>query len=203
MAPARLGRGQRPNQRLKLRSATLRPHSLRPQLTRDPLGSGASPVTVHREATVRFTIPAVLLLVVARPVQAQTACRLVGVWELVSGKADGQAYPTTLHQLKFITRNRWVWIAKDDSSPKELRTSADSLQMFRTTGAGSGTYTVQGTTYTENVEFFADPAYIGQSIPFSCRTEGDRLYQTGNLPILQDGKKVRDLKLEEVYRRVE
>jgi len=158
----------------------------------------------HRqEATVRFTIPAVLLLVIARPVQAQTGCRLVGVWELVSGKADGQPYPTTLHRLKFITRNRWVWIARDDSSAKELRTTADSLQMFRTTGAGSGTYTVQGTTYTEKIEFFSDPAYIGQAVPFSCRTEGDRFYQTGNLPILQGGRKIRDVKLEEVYRRVE
>ena len=164
-------------------------------------GNGVSPATIDREATVRFTIPAVLLLVIARPVQAQTGCRLVGVWELVSGKADGQPYPTTLHQLKFITRNRWVWIAKDDSSAKELRTTADSLQMFRTTGAGSGTYTVQGTTYTEKIEFFSDPAYIGQSIPFSCRTEGDRFYQTGNLPILQGGKKIGDLKLEEVPAR--
>ena len=152
---------------------------------------------------MRFTIPTVLLLVIARPVQAQTGCRLVGVWELVSGKADGQPYPTTLHQLKFITRNRWVWIAKDDSSAKELRTTADSLQMFRATGAGSGTYTVQGTTYTEKIEFFSDPAYIGQAVPFSCRTEGDRFYQTGNLPILQGGRKIRDVKLEEVYRRVE
>ena len=152
---------------------------------------------------MRVTIPAVLLLVVARPAQAQTACQPAGVWELESGKIDGQAYSKTLHQLKFITRNRWVWIAKDDSGPKELKTTADSLRMFRTTGSGSGTYAVQGTTYTEKIEFFSDPAYIGLSLPFSCRIEGDRFYQSGMLPILQDGKKVRDLRLEEVYRRIE
>ena len=75
--------------------------------------------------------------------------------------------------------------------------------MFRRSGAGSGTYTVLGATYTEKIEFFFDPAYIGRSIPFSCRTEGDRFYQSGDLPIFQDGKKVRDLRIEEVYRRVE
>lgn len=152
---------------------------------------------------MRFTIPAVVVLLVARPVSPQTTCRLVGVWELISGKANGQPYPTTLHQLKFITRNRWIWIAKDDSGPKELTTTADSLKMFRTIGAGSGTYTLQGATYTEKIEFFSDPAYVGQSIPFSCRTAGDRFYQSGSLPILQGGKKVRDLQLEEVYKRVE
>jgi hypothetical protein len=181
----------------------LRRRAARPQLKRDPLGGWAAPTTIYSEAIVRFTILAVLFLVVARPVQAQAGCQLIGVWQLVSGKSDGQPYPTTLHQLKFITRNRWVWIAKDDSGPKELKTTADSLQMFRTTGAGSGTYTVQGATYTEKIEFFPDPAYIGQSLPFSCRTESDRFYQTGSLPILQGGKKVRDLKLEEVWRRVE
>jgi hypothetical protein len=152
---------------------------------------------------VRFTMPAVLVLLVARPAQAQTACQPAGVWELESGKIDGQAYPKTLHQRKFITKNRWVWIAKDDAGPKELKTAADSLQMFRTAASGSGTYTVQGTTYTEKIEFFSDPAYIGLSLPFSCRTEGDRFYQSGMLPIFQDGKKVRDLRLEEVYRRIE
>jgi hypothetical protein len=152
---------------------------------------------------VRLTIPAVLLLVIARPAQAQTGCQLVGVWELVSGQIGGQPSPKTLHQLKFITRNRWIWIAKNDSGPKQLQTAADSLRMFRNIAAGSGTYTVQGTTYTEKIEFFSDPAYIGLSLPFACRTEGDRFYQTGTLPVFEGGKKVRDLPIAEVYRRVE
>jgi hypothetical protein len=152
---------------------------------------------------VRLTIPAVLLLLIARPAQAQTGCQLVGVWELVSGQIGGQPTPKTLHQLKFITRNRWVWIARDDSGPKQLQTQADSLRMFRSVAGGSGTYMVQGTTYTEKIEFFSDPAYIGLSLPFTCRTEGDRFYQTGTLPVFEGGKKVRDLPIAEVYRRVE
>ena len=46
-------------------------------------------------------------------------------------------------------------------------------------------------------------SYIGKAVPFSCRTEGDRFYQSGNLPIFEGGKKIRDSKLEEVWKRVE
>jgi hypothetical protein len=143
------------------------------------------------------------LLLLPRLTPAQSSCKLVGVWELVSGKADGQPYPATLHQIKFITKNRWAWVSRQDTVIKELKTTADTLRALSTTGAGSGTYTVQGTTYTEKIEFFSDLAYLGQSLPFSCRTEGDRFYQTGNIPIFENGKKVRDLKIEEVYRRIE
>jgi hypothetical protein len=40
-------------------------------------------------------------------------------------------------------------------------------------------------------------------LPFTCRTEGDRLYESGNVPVLQNGARVKDVRLEEVWRRVE
>ena len=63
--------------------------------------------------------------------------------------------------------------------------------------------TVQGTTYTEQLDYFADPAYVGKAVPFTCRTEGDRFYQSGIFPVLEGGKKVRDITFEEVWKRVE
>jgi len=153
---------------------------------------------------MRAAFLAVLLpLVAAVPLRAQSSCQLVGVWELVSGKGDTASYPANLHQWKIITRTHWAWIAKVDGGPTELKTVADSLQVFRNTGAGSGTYTLQGNTYTERIEFFADPEYLGRSIPFTCRTEGDRFYQTGDFPIVEGGRTVRTVHLEEVYRRIE
>ncbi|MGA2381905.1 MAG: hypothetical protein ABSG61_00565 [Gemmatimonadales bacterium] len=153
---------------------------------------------------MRATTIAVLFpLVFSVPLHAQSRCRLVGVWELVSGKADGQPYPANLHQWKFITRARWAWVAKRDTTVTEMKTASDSLKVANTTEGAGGTYTLQDTTYTEKIEFFPDRAYVGLSVPFACRTEGDRFYQTGGMPILEGGRTVRTLKLEEVWRRIE
>ena len=86
---------------------------------------------------------------------------------------------------------------------KELKSAADSLQAFRTMISGGGTYTLTGNTYKETLEYFADPTYLGLSIEFTCRTEGDRFIQTGNLPTMEGGKKVGEVPLEEVWRRLE
>jgi hypothetical protein len=153
---------------------------------------------------MRAAVIAVLLpLLASVPLQAQNSCRPVGVWELVSGKADTASYPAAMHQVKIITRTHWVFIARYDSIIREMKTAADSLQVFRTSGAGGGTYTLQGTTYTEKIDFFSDPAYIGMSLPYTCRTEGDRFIQTGTFPEQQGGKTVHTWRLEEVYRRIE
>ncbi len=152
---------------------------------------------------MRIALLAVAALLVANPARAQSGCRVTGVWELVTGKVDGQPYPAASHMVKFITRNHWAWVTRDDSVPMQLRTTADSLAASQANAGGSGTYTVSGSTYTETITYFPDPAYIGMSIPFTCRVDGDRFYQTGNFPILRDGKKVRDALLEEVYRRIE
>ncbi len=152
---------------------------------------------------MRIALLAVPLLLLASPAVAQSKCQLVGVWEMVSGKADGKPYPVGLHDRKFITRTHWAWVMKVDGDLMDLKTATDSLQAFRTRGGATGTYTVQGSTYTEKIDFFPDPVYEGISIPFTCRVEGDRFYQSGNYPIFQGGKKVRDIMLEEIYRRIE
>ena len=56
----------------------------------------------------------------------------------------------------------------------------------------------------EKLDYFSDPAYVGKAIPFACRTEGDRFYQSGTVPGFEGGKKVRDIKLRAhvVRRRV-
>ena len=148
---------------------------------------------------------AVLLLVILGPGrEARKECRPQGVWQLVSGAADGTAYPSTMRQMKVITKTHFAFVREESNrGVKEMTSPADSLQAFRTMFAGGGTYTLQGMTYTENFEYFADPAYVGRSVSFTCRTEGNRLYQNGIFPILRNGQRVRDAKLEEIYRRIE
>ena len=149
------------------------------------------------------TLAVVALLLLADVAEAQGSCSLEGVWQLVSGKSDGQAYATSARGMKIITKGHFMFVSGEARGVKELKTIADTLQAFRTMGSGGGTYTVQGTTYTEKLEFFSDPAYLGRSIAYTCRNEGDRFYQTGAVPILENGRKVRDTKLEQVWRRVE
>lgn len=145
---------------------------------------------------------AVLTVLVAAPLAAQSKCKVEGVWELESGSADGKAYPGGSRETKLIANGRFSVFWRDASTPKELKSLADSLAAFRSSGASGGRYTVQGSTYTEKIEYFPDPAYVGKSVAFTCRVEGDRFHQTGAFPIYEGGKKVCDSKLDEVWKRV-
>ncbi len=143
------------------------------------------------------------------PVTAQAAlppaaaCPVQGVWELVSGTEAGKPYPATLHARKLITRNHWAWVQGDGAPPARLVTVGDTLQALRASLGGTGTYTVNGSTYTETIDVYPLPGYQGMSLPFTCRVEGDRFYQSGKSPILENGKVVGEVMLEEVYRRIE
>lgn len=150
---------------------------------------------------MRLTI-VLALLTLTQSLHAQS-CRLIGVWELVSGKTDTTPYPATLHARKVITRTHFTVVSRDDGVTKTPKTTADSVAFFQSMAGVSGTYTLHGTTYTETPDYYPDPAYVGLALPFSCRTDGDRLYQSGSVPVLQNGVKVRDVKLEEVWRRIE
>ena len=145
---------------------------------------------------------AVLALLPA-PVARQKPCELRGVWQLVSGKYGTYTTPATWRQIKIITKGHFAFLAEGARGVKELKSAADSLQAFRTMISGGGTYTLTGNTYKETLEYFADPTYLGLSIEFACRTEGDRFIQTGNLPTMEGGKKVGEVPLEEVWRRLE
>jgi len=139
----------------------------------------------------------------ASPLSAQSSCKLEGVWELVSGTTDGKPYPAGNRGLKIITKGHFDVLGREPGLPQEMKSQADSLLVLQKTSSGGGTYTVQGTTYTKKLYYFADPAYVGKAVPFTCRTEGDRFYQSGIFPVLEGGKKVRDIKFEEVWKRVE
>lgn len=146
---------------------------------------------------------ALVLLFMPQVGRAQAGCQVVGVWELVSGKTDTVPYPATLHARKFITKTHFAFVTRDDGVVQNPRTAADTVAFLQSMAAGSGTYTVRGATYTEKPEFFPDPAYIGMELPFTCRVESDRLYQAGDVPVLENGRRVRDVKIEEVWRRIE
>lgn len=108
---------------------------------------------------------------------------------------------------KLITSKHFVFIYQDVTKCLSLlanKTQRDSIAAYYDQfGAGGGTYKLAGNTYTETIEYFSDPSYVGLSISFTVKVEGEKLYQSGKFPVFEAGKKVKEVQLEEVYKRIE
>jgi len=89
--------------------------------------------------------------------------------KLVSGSTDGKPDPAGNRWLKIFTKGHFVIVWREPGVPQEMKSQADSLAAFRHTGSGGGTYTVQGTRFTQKLDYFSDPAYVGKAFPFACR----------------------------------
>jgi hypothetical protein len=137
---------------------------------------------------------------------AQRKNKIEGVWQAVSMKTDGKEELLSGKDMKLITAKHFVWIYQDKDRALTLlskKTQSDSLAAAYLFGAGAGTYKLAGNTYTETIEYSSDPNYVGLSIDFIVRVEGDRLFQSGKFPLLEGGKKVKEVQLDEVYKRIE
>ncbi len=119
---------------------------------------------------------------------ADSTCNLVGAWEPVSLRftdPDGTVRDVEIGDppgLKILSESHWVFV--EEGSGEQGPTSG-----------GGGTYMVEGSTYTEHVDYHGATSFVGEDIAFDCRTDDGRWYQSGELP---DGTY-----LEEVYRRLE
>jgi hypothetical protein len=105
---------------------------------------------------------------------AAVNCSVVGTWELTRVTVDGKPQTASGQQRKIVTSRHfmWIWQAnRRDTLP--LKTRADSLLYYRV-GGGSGTYTLEGDSYVEHVDYFLDPAFLGKDWPAKCRNEKDR-----------------------------
>lgn len=154
-----------------------------------PLSMDASAMK-NSTALGATAITALLLLVGCRPEASSgdQTCDLVGAWEPVSlqfTQPDGTVDVVEIGDppgLKILSETRWAFVEEGsgDQGP---------------TSGGGGTYTVDGSSYTEVVEYHGATDFVGEAIEFECRTEDDRWYQSGTLP--------GGTYLEEVYRRLD
>jgi len=55
----------------------------------------------------------------------------------------------------------------------------------------------------ETMESFFNPHTVVKSVAFIVKLDGDRLSKSGKWPIFEGKKKVRDMLIEEVYKRIE
>jgi hypothetical protein len=93
--------------------------------------------------------------------------QLKGTWEMVSG----QQLPKGARHIKIISGGHFVWVIYDVEKGKPLYTAG-------------GTYTLNGASYTEHVDFMSDQisaGIVGKDQSFTVKVEGDTLTQTGAL----------------------
>ncbi len=79
--------------------------------------------------------------------------------------------PPSLKRIKMFTKNRWVFLGYDFAK-KEVA------------GMGSGTYTLSGNDYTENIEFHYASSLNGKKFTAKLRFDSLYLYQTGQVDSL-------------------
>jgi len=155
----------------------------------------------------KTTLVIILLCLFVAASVAQQKVNIEGVWQALSQKMDGKETLTAGKDVKYITAKHWIWVYQDKGKCLSLlakKTQRDSIAAYYDAfGAGAGTYKLVGNTYTETIEYFSDPSYVGLSFPFTVKVVGDRLYQSGKLPIFEGGKKVKDVQWDEVYKRIE
>lgn len=148
----------------------------------------------------------ILIILFAGCSVPQQKNKIEGVWELISQKWNGKEYVSG-RDIKMFTGKHFSFIFQDTAEAKSLlarKTLRDSLSaFFDDLYAGAGSYKLVDSIYTETCEFFSNPEHVGLSTDYIVKVNGDRLYQSGKFPELKEGKKVRDVLLEEVYKRIE
>ena len=109
---------------------------------------------------------------------------LAGTWELVSAEYGGQPAPSEMKEIKIISAKHFMFITYDKKTSKPIRN-------------GTGSYTLDGDSYTEHVDFMSGEGTdgaTGKDFTFKIKLDADTLTQTGD---------IMGTSLREVYKRVD
>lgn len=113
---------------------------------------------------------------------------ITGTWRLDSYRYGSDDNPfVTVDQswprIKLMTANTFLWVTYDSTSK-------------RITKSAGGKYTLEGSNYTESIDYgYNMDSYLGTQSKFSVNVGDGMFFMTG---YLNDG-----LKIEEVWRKVE
>lgn len=111
----------------------------------------------------------------------------LGTWQLASYKYginqsafnDARKYQQSI---KLFTENHFTWVHIDPITKKVF-------------GAAGGTYTLDGNTYTESIDYgLGMDRYLGKTHTYTIKVEGDMFFLSGYL--------ADSLKIEEIWQRV-
>ena len=126
---------------------------------------------------------------------------LIGTWELVKYKESGDSiyseYPSFIGYMKHITPTHFNWIYYNAEGDEII-------------SEGGGTYEIDGTTYTERIDFHypSGSPMIGMFVPFQCKVENGLWYHSGYILVPKTDPATGEMvgtdssKIDEVWRRI-
>jgi len=154
--------------------------------------------------SVKFFTMVIIISIQPALLFAQKEAKLQGTWELVSQTQNGKDHPIAGRQIKLLTSSHYAWVRQDKKHVEELLakgTQRDSIDAI-VDAYGAGRYEVKGNKYIETAEFFYAPQYIGKSVEFTFKLEGDRWYTYGHYSHFEGGKKIDEVQLNQVWKRL-
>lgn len=108
----------------------------------------------------------------------------LGAWELVSADYNGQSMPSGRREVKIISPRHFMFVLYGTDNKKVA-------------GTGTGTWTLNGTSYVEHLDFIdvGDSASLNDTdANFTLVIDGNTMTQTGTIG---------PVKLKEVWKRLD
>lgn len=131
----------------------------------------------------RFLVFGVFLACLfAQPSFAEQGDKVVGTWKLVSYQVEVQATGQKLPVMgekptgyATFTPEGHVFFVLTGAARKPAKTDQERAELLNTLVAYSGTYSLEGDTWTTNVEVAWNPELVGSKQVRSFKLDGDRL----------------------------
>ncbi len=152
--------------------------------------------------TMRFLLLSFVILTVSgcqsqETIEQSESGKLAGAWEFVSARVflpdTTLIYDESGHSLYIMSESHFAFVSS----------TADDKEL---TFAGRGSYSIDGNTYTEHVEFHTNTGLIGQSVTFEFQLENDTMTKTSSIPVWEEIRPLAgdasEVRLEEVRRRI-
>ncbi|GAB3171818.1 lipocalin-like domain-containing protein [Telluribacter humicola] len=124
-----------------------------------------------------------------------------GTWELVSattiqGDTSFSTFDAGRSMIKILNKSHFAFLNHALKAKKDSTAAASTAAPY---SAGGGTYTLVDSTYTENLNYYSDPAWENHSFEFVVKIQNDTLIQKGVEKIEELGI---DRIIVEKYKRV-
>lgn len=108
--------------------------------------------------------------------QNSSTVPIAGTWRLISGtsiaKGDTSVtdYTKSMSMIKIINDSHFAFLKHDRNAPKDSSNHFDG---------GGGSYTLNGSTYTEHLDYYGDRNWEGKTFTFTVSIANDTLTQKG------------------------